>query len=174
MERKVRIRNDWKIFVRTRNMSALEFETRFIKLSTQLEGVGFPLGTEEKYMSYIEKVGVDMGQTIRLDRRQREDENGWWSERLPETWEEAHEVLIERESVLSGSRKLKEVEQSTANTYPDPYVGQRGGGIDNGKGKGKGKGKAVCYDMRDRGVCAHEDHCRFSHDPKELAQSRKR
>ena len=31
----------------------------------------------------------------------------------------------------------------------------------------------MCYNMRDRGVCAHEDHCRFSHDPKELAQSRK-
>jgi hypothetical protein len=170
MEKTVRVRTDWKNFNRNRHMTALEFGTKFIKISTQLEGIGLPMNTKEKYMSYIEKVGVDMGQTIRLDRRQREDENGWWSERLPETWEEAHEVLIEREAVLSGSRNLKEVEQ---NTYPDPYVGQRGGGIDNGKGKGKGKGKAVCYNMRDRGVCAHEDHCRFSHDPKEIAQSRK-
>ena len=31
----------------------------------------------------------------------------------------------------------------------------------------------MCYDMRDKGVCAYEDRCRFSHDPKELAQSQK-
>ena len=158
-------------------MSALEFGTKFVKLSTQLEEIGLPITAKEKYMSYIEKVGVDMGETIRLDRRQREDENGWWSERLPETWEEAHAVLIERDAVRAGSRVLKEHWSEQANAYPpedwDQSVGLRGGGIDNGKGKGKGKGKTVCYGMRDKGVCAYGDHCRFSHDPKELAQSRK-
>ena len=95
-------------------------------------------------MSYIEKVGVDMGETIRLDKCQREDENGWWSERLPETWEEAHAVLIERDAVRAGSRVLKEHWSEQAEEW-NKSVGLRGGGIDNGKGKGKGKGKTVCY-----------------------------
>ena len=92
----------------SRNMSVLEFETRFIKLTAQLEGVGLPCSAKEKYMSYIEKVGVRNGEAIRLDRRQRQDKNGLWSERLPETWEEAHAVVIEREAVSAGSRILKE------------------------------------------------------------------
>ena len=88
-------------------MTALEFGTKFIKFSTELEGVGLPLNSKEKYMSYIEKVGVQMGETIRLDRRQREDTDGWWSERLPETWEEAHAVLVEVEAARLGTKILK-------------------------------------------------------------------
>ena len=56
-----------------RGMSVLEFETKFIKLTTQLEGVGLPCSAKEKYMSYIEKVGVRHGEAIRLDRRHRQN-----------------------------------------------------------------------------------------------------
>ena len=52
-----------------RNKSVLEFGTRFIKLTAELDGGGLPTTPEEKYMSYIKKVGVRMGEAIRLDRR---------------------------------------------------------------------------------------------------------
>jgi hypothetical protein len=38
MEKRVRVRNEWKGFVFARDMSVLEFETRFIKLTAQLRG----------------------------------------------------------------------------------------------------------------------------------------
>ena len=103
-----------------------------------------PLNSKEKYMSYIEKVGAPMNATIRLDRRQRSDKNGWWSERLPETWEEAHEVLIEYEAVNAGSRSLDSRDHHPSNpkqgSLDQQVLGQPGG-----------RSGSACYNMRDRG-----------------------
>ena len=51
-----------------------------------------PLSVEEKYMSYLERVGPEISEIIRLDRRQKSDGSGGNTERLAETWEEAHTV----------------------------------------------------------------------------------
>jgi hypothetical protein len=124
-------------------------------------------------MSYIEKVGVSNGEAIRLDRRQRQDKNGWWSERLPETWEEAHAVVIEREAVSAGSRILKE-HWSYIDEQAFPKSAQQGGLEQKGPGQhANKKSESACYNMRDKGECKFGDRCQFSHDPRVLAKSKK-
>jgi hypothetical protein len=162
-----------RFFVMARNMSVLEFERRFIKLIAQLEGVGLPCSAKEKYMSYIEKVGVRNGEAICLDRRQRQDNNGLWSERLPETWEEAHAAVIEREAVSAGSSILKEL-WSYIDEQAFPNSAQQGGLEQKGLGQHTNKkSESACYNMRDKGECKFGDRCQFSHDPRVLAKSKK-
>ena len=54
MEKAVRVRAEWRTFERTKRMSALDFETKFITLTAQLESVGLPITVKEKLMSYLE------------------------------------------------------------------------------------------------------------------------
>ncbi len=154
MERTVRVRNEWKQFSKVRGMSALEFETKFIKLTAQLERIGFALSEKEKHMSYLEKVGMPISETIRMDRRQRPDRSGGTTERLAETWEEAHAVLVEVEAVKAGSRMLVDPPNTSA---PQNRAGGRGRGS---------PAPFACHNMRDRGTCKFGDECKFSHDPK--------
>ena len=154
MERTVRVRNEWKQFSKVRGMSALEFETKFIKLTAQLERIGFALSEKEKHMSYLEKVGMPISETIRMDRRQRPDRSGGTTERLAETWEEAHAVLVEVEAVKAGSRMLVDPPNTSA---PQNRAGGRGRGS---------PAPFACHNMRDRGACKFGDECKFSHDPK--------
>ena len=108
MEKQVRISQEWNGLAKSRDMSSLEFQTKFIRLTTQLEQIGMGLTRKSKYMSYLTKVGGPINETIRLDRRQRPDGAGGTSERLAETWEEAHAVLQEIEAVKSGSKILND------------------------------------------------------------------
>ena len=128
----------------------------------------------EKYMCYIEKVGADMAELIRLDKCQRPDRSGGTSERLPETWEEAHAVLMEREAARKGSKMLKEASYLDPPPLPgkndvpdvnsDEEIRIRGGGSQH---------RTVCFNMRDKGTCEYGDRCKFSHDKTLIAQARK-
>ena len=112
MEKTVRVRTEWRTFEKTRHMGALEFRTKFYKYTAQLEEVGMPSTAAEKLMSYFEKVGPSMSQIIRLDRRQRPDGSGGTTERLPETWEEAHAVWVELEAAQAGTNMLRNPQEA--------------------------------------------------------------
>ena len=85
-------------------MSALDFEAEWERVLQDLNDIGLGKSELEKFLAYIEKVGSMLGETIRLDRRPRPDGAGGETTRDPRTWEEAHEVLIELESVRAGAR----------------------------------------------------------------------
>ena len=98
-------------------------------------------------IAYIVKVGPPVSETIRMDRRPRPDGSGGLSTRLPETWEECHQVLCEIEGVRAGSRAFTAARAAaqTAEVQNDAYAGfqgpsGKGNKGDKGKGKGKGKG----------------------------------
>ena len=60
-----------------------------------LEEVGLGINQLEKFPAYIVKVGAPVSETIRMDRRLRLFPDGEMRSRLPETWEECHQVLCE-------------------------------------------------------------------------------
>ena len=103
IERQIRVREQWRNLSNV-HLTALQFEAEFVKAITGLEKVGLPLSKREKFLGYVEKVTAKTGEEIRRDRRQYE-ENGGSVIRLAETWEEAHEVLVELEGIRSGTKK---------------------------------------------------------------------
>ena len=123
------------------------------------------------------KVGTPVSETIRMDRRPRKDGAGGLTTRLPETWEECHEVLCELESMKAGTKAFhsaRAAPQQPSNGghgQSNSQGGQDGGKKGGGKGKdrkggGKGDGskqKGVCYEFRDTGKCSRGDSCPFSH-----------
>lgn len=124
----------------------------------------------EKIIAYIQKVGPMYAEKVRLDRRARPDGEGGTTVRVPETWEECHEVLCEMEVVKAGERAFnasraagQELQTTGAQGPPEKTkleakleqqlkeaealakaAGQKGKG-DKGKGKG-GKGKTWTQD----------------------------
>ena len=195
-EKQLRVRQEWQNLTKGRNHNAIQFEAEWEQIHTDLKEVGLEVNETEKFLAYIVKVGPPTSETIRLDRRPRSDGAGGMTTRLPQTWEECHDVLCEIEGVKAGSRAfiaaraagqtaagLKEYYEGNAlNGAPAGASYWDAGGFGDGKGKGKkgqgdrkGKGKGqgkddgekqVCYNMRDKGTCEFGANCRFSHDPK--------
>ena len=98
---------------------------------------------------------------IRLDRRPRPNGADGLSSRLAESWEEAHEVLVELEGVQAGSRALA-ASRAAGKSEVGALVAR----------SKKGAGKGVCHNMRDKGSCSFGDECRFSHDPADIAEAK--
>ena len=125
--------------------------------------VGLPVSNAEKFIAYIQKVGSYYSERVRLDRRSRPDGAGGTTVRIPETWEECHEVLCELENVKAGERafnasraagqELQQVgiqgspgtgtkkEAALRKKLEEANAKLKSGGLDKGKGKGKGKSK---------------------------------
>ena len=89
-----------------------------------------------------------------MHRRPRKDRTGGETTRTPETWEEAHQVVLEMEGMQKGNVATNDVLNSgtVGRTRED-----KSGGVDapNDKGKGEGKGISVYKDRPDgsRGEC---------------------
>ena len=144
-EKQLRVRSEWHNLSKTRGMNSLQFEAEWEQVHADLEEVGLGLSPLEKFLAYIVKVGPPLSETIRMDRRPRTDGSGGHTTRLPETWEECHQVLCEIEGVRAGSRAFTAARAAaqTAEVQNDAYVGFQGPS-NKGKGdKGKGKGKRV-------------------------------
>ena len=107
-------------------------------------------------MAYLEKVGQQSSEDIRRDRRPRDDKAGGTVIRPPETWEEAHAVLVEIEGLKAGSRAL------------DARI--RGGGLTVGA---QGAGKGLCWSWRDYGKRDREGYD-FDHPLEMKGVSKKR
>ena len=91
--------------------------------------MGATINLLDKFLAYIIKVG-SKSETIRMDRRPRPDGSGGMTTRLPETWEECHEVLCELEGVKAGTKAF------TAARAAGQHTEQTG---TFGKGTGKRK-----------------------------------
>ena len=143
-EKRLRARREWESLVKTRQMTALQFEAEWEKVHADLEECGLGLKATEKFLSYITKVGPPYSESIRMDRRPRPDGAGGYVTRLPETWEECHEVLVEHETIKAGTKAFNAAR--AAGLHQDP-LGKGGGGAGNlqgglgGKKGGKGGGK---------------------------------
>ncbi len=177
-EKQLRVSNEWTALNKTKAMTALQFEASWEQVHADLEEVGLGKPPLEKFLAYIVKVGAPINETIRMDRRPRKDGSGGYTTRLPETWEECHEVLCEIEGVKAGSRAFQTAARAAGQSpqgtgggdgsYNNQGTFGPGGGKPKGKGKGKydakgggkgdgGKGKGpkpVCFEMRDKGTCS--------------------
>ena len=192
-EKQLRVKGEWEAFTKTRTMSALQFEAEWERLQSDLNDVGLGLSKLDQKIQYILKIGPIADQ-VRMDRRPRPNSVGEMVVRLPETWEEMHEVLCEVEGTKSSSRAFQNARSGglqpagspdawpTDNGKKNPDKpqagGQFGGGKDGGKGgnKGKGKGKdagkggkgdapkGVCFRFRDTGECTRPG-CPYDHSP---------
>ena len=166
-----------------KNTTALQFEAEWEQIHADLDEVGLTKAPLEKFLAYIVKVGPPVSETIRMDGRPRKDGAGGYTTRLPESWEECHEVLREIEGVKAGSKAFmaaRAAGQGLVAGGQGNYDRQGAFGYDQPKGKGKskskgkdsGKGKpqgdgtrGPCYEFRDKGTCKFGDTCRFNHDP---------
>ena len=137
-ERQMRIRRNWGEFTKG-HLSALQFEARWEELTHELEEIGLGKSVLEKYLAYLEKVGAPYAEEIQKDRRPRPDASGGTTTRTPNTWQEAHAVVVESERVKAGSKALK-----AGALTQQQLQGLQGGKGQDGKGtKGKGN-KAIC------------------------------
>ena len=179
-EKQLKARQKWEDLTKTRHMTALQFEAQWEAALAKLESVGLGKTDLEKFLAYLVKMGPQLGEEIRRDRRARADGAGGTTNRPPKTWEEAHEVLVELEGIRAGTRALTAAKAAglvgPCKGEAGLYQGAQEGGKDKGgKGKGKGGGgaKPVCWKMSETGQCEHGDNCRFSHDPSAIKAARK-
>ena len=75
-------------------MNAFQFEAIWEELTAELAEVSSGSAPIEKYLDYLEKVGLHMNEVIRLDRRARPDGAGGTTHRGAKTWVEAHAVVV--------------------------------------------------------------------------------
>ena len=184
-EKEVRIDAEHAALAKGR-LSACQFEPLFESSISELESVGLGKTTRELYLSYLRKMPAHLQKEIRGDKRL------WGVEstlRGPQTWEEAHRVVLEIEqreathkatanSILntdvSGSSadkplaKLKEElkkakdEAKRAKEAAAKAKASSTLAISDG-----GKSQKLCFHFRDHGSCPKGDRCPWSHD-KEL------
>ena len=175
-EKQIRVQNEWEALYRHKGMNAMQFEAEWERINCELDEVGLGKNPLEKLLAYIMKVGTPVSETIRMDRRPRKDGAGGLTTRLPDTWEECHEVLRELESMKAGSKAFQSARAAPQQPSHQGHGqaghqgGQGGKKGDGGKGKGKGGGKndgtpakGVCYEFRDTGKCSRGNSCHFSH-----------
>ena len=168
LERQLRVDGEWSAFYKTKGMTALQFEAEWERLHAELVEVGLGKGKLDKFLAYLKKVGPGVSETIRLDRRPRSDGSGGLTTRLPDSWEECHQVLCELEGVKAGSRAFQSARAAPQQPVDSqPFVGAVGNGKKGDKGAGKGKkdkSDQPCFEWRDKGTCSRGDNCKFSHD----------
>jgi hypothetical protein len=157
-------------------MTALQFEAQWEAKHRELERVGLGLQAKQKYTQYLLKIGKEYAESVRMDRRLRKDRAGGETTRTPETWEEAHQVVLELEGIRAGNRAINQVRNSggVGGASSEQYAGGTYGDDPNKKGKDKGKGKGketakggadsnVCFNWQRDGSCKYGNKCRYSH-----------
>ena len=92
-EKEIRIHAEWTA-LRKGKLTGQQFEPLFESAITDLESVGLGKSVRELYLQYMQKINSELQLAVRTDRRI------WPGEtiiREPETWEEAHKVVLEFE-----------------------------------------------------------------------------
>merc|ERR1712015_51150 len=84
----------------------MQFEAKWENLHANLQDVGLGKTMLELYLAYLQKVGTEAAKEIRKDRRPRPDESGGTTTREAKTWQKAHAVVVELESIGSGPKAL--------------------------------------------------------------------
>ncbi len=175
MEKQTRVLSEWEALLKTKNETALQFEPRWEKTLADLARVGLGCSSKEMLLAYIKKVGPLMGTDIRKDSRAWPDGDTGLVTRRVATWEEAHQVCLELETLKTGTRALASFAVAPVMYYEDSGGGKgkgRGSGSGIGKGKGQDWKEKPCFEMRDSGTCSRGEDCRFSHAKKVIAAAR--
>ena len=166
-EREIRIDAEHAALMKGR-LTGHQFEPVFEASVAELEAVGLGKTARELFLSYLRKMPPTLQKEIRADKRI------WASEdrlRGPQTWEEAHRVVLEYEQREATNR-------ATANAV---YAATSGAEVPDqknpsGKPKAKAKSTAVgvtagdprkdklCWAYRDHGSCPKGKDCPFAHD----------
>ena len=168
-EREIRVDGEHASLVKGK-LTGGQFEPLFEASVTELEAVGLGKTPRELFLSYLRKVGTNLQKEIRADKRL------WGSEdkmRGPQTWEEAHRVVLEYEQREATAR----VAASTVYTVGDPHEEKPKGprkekpkpspAVPVNVAAGDPRKEKLCWDFRDHGTCRKGRDCPFSHD-KEL------
>ena len=94
----------------TKGMDAMSFEAAWEKVLADMTEVGNKPSAKTMYVDYLAKIGPQRSHEVRTDRRMYPDGIGGQTLRTPETWEEAHKIVVELESIrregdaISGGR----------------------------------------------------------------------
>jgi len=175
-----------------------QFEPLFEAAVADLEEVGLGKSQRELCLAYVDKIGPKLAQVVRRDKRLWEQDDRL---RGPETWEEAHHVVLEFEQtehvdkVAAGlslstdggapTKEMKKLQTAldqankkllAADSKIAAFSGGGGkpGGKPGGPGGAGGDGpvRGVCHWARDHGSCKDEKNCKSSHDPELLKRAR--
>ena len=141
----------------------------------------------ETLLQYLKKVGPELSNEIRRDKRYRSDGSGGTVFRTCATWEEAHEVLKEYESMKAGLKALQNTGfptfRGSEDGNPSPSAGltaKQKKLLDNSEKLEKAEKEQRQLDAVNAqnssgsgGSCKHGDKCRFSHDKIQVESARK-
>jgi hypothetical protein len=105
MEKPMRVLQEWEALTKGRS-SALQFEPLWDEALAELESVGLGRSARELLLAYLQKVGPQHAADIQKDQRPWPDGEGGMVNRRVATWEEAHKVSVELESLKAGGRAL--------------------------------------------------------------------
>ena len=117
--RQLRVRASWDVLMKGKR-SALEFGAEWDKLLAELEEVGLPRDAKSLALDYLLKIGTAETEKIRMDRRERPMPDGTMRLRVPETWQEFHEVLCEVDSVKGSAKALTVARAGPQSGHPKP------------------------------------------------------
>ena len=176
LERQNRVENEFNNLTKG-TLKALQFLPMFESVTSEMDMCGVGLSERQLLLGYLRKVGSDYRREILKDRRLYASPTGGPEEmRNPQTWREAHRVLLEIESVSAGTKALvaavgmadqKEGPQLSKAARKKMQKELEGTPDVNAIG-----GQQVCFRARDNGTCDRTD-CSYSHDPALLASARK-
>ena len=146
-------------------MTSLEFRSVFEALLDAMGLVGLVKSELDLKLAYLLKIGARTRQEVLKDRRTYAGES---ASRVVNTWEEAHRVAAELESMEPGTRSfvasLAEAEARGSTLIAPVTPAQGGSGPDRPKG--------ICYRARGKGKCDAQG-CTWDHDPTKWAAVRK-
>ena len=106
LERQNRVENEYNNLTKG-TLKALQFLPMFESVTSEMDMCGVGLSERQLLLGYLRKVGSDYRREILKDRRLYAFPTGGPEEmRNPQTWREAHRVLLEIESVSAGTKAL--------------------------------------------------------------------
>ena len=169
-EREIRIDSEHASLMKGK-LTGHQFEPLFEHSVAELESVGLGKTVRELFLSYLRKVGPTLQKEIRSDKRLWGKEAGL---RGPQTWEEAHRVVLEYEQREATNRatanavySLQDSDVGKPEQPKKPRKNAKGsGGTDTNIGvtAGDPRKEKLCWNFRDHGSCSKGNDCPFSHD----------
>ena len=106
MERQSRLDAEWSSNTGRGKLTARQFQPVFERLVTELELNGLGKSEREMFLGYLRRVGNPWRAEIMKWRGEFPSATGGMTIRGPQTWREAHQVLIELERLSTESKAI--------------------------------------------------------------------
>ena len=136
--RQLRVKSEWENLRKGKN-NALVFGAEWIKALAEMDEVGLPPNPKGLGLDYLTKINQKDAEAIRKDRREWPTADGGKEVRVPRTWQEMHEVLVENEGITFSQKAINAARQGgQQRETPTGEIDQK-----TRKGKGAGKGDGV-------------------------------